>query len=118
MAQRESILSFFLSSPNRTTLLEKIIEVEGGTENPRKKALIHFCRTRWSQRGKTFERFVVAYPYLFKALSAIKGTEPCPEGFIVSYIDKIKSKALGLKRLLSTALLLLESTSCMCIQEH
>ena len=75
--------------------------MEGGTENPRKKSLIHFCRTRWSQRGKTFERFVEAYPYLFKALSAIIGTEPCPEGFVVSYIDKIKSTALGFKKTLS-----------------
>ena len=34
-------------------------------------------------------------------MSAIIGTEPCPEGFVVSYIDKIKSTALGFKKTLS-----------------
>jgi hypothetical protein len=71
ITQMGKIINFFNSSPNRSRLLSTVIERDETQPIRRKKILISFCATRWSQRDETFQHFQGSYLYIVKALRII-----------------------------------------------
>ena len=71
----KAITIFFNSSPNWEGLLEHIVKSRCiGTE--KSKVLVGMCKTRWSERGISYENFYLAIPFMVEPFEIMNGTYP------------------------------------------
>ena len=71
----KSIIIFFNTSPKREALLQHIYSIRCETVEKR-KILEGLCKTRWSERDISYERFYLAMPFIAESLEIINRTNP------------------------------------------
>lgn len=63
---------FFLSSPKRNGLLEKLIDKNvHSIHESKRKSLLDLCKTRWAERHGAYQHFYQAFLFIVEALEVI-----------------------------------------------
>ena len=80
----KSVLIYFNTSLKRENLLIHIVKRKRFSEE-RKKVLIGVCRTQWSERDVSYERFYLALPFIGETFEVINGTHTELDKFEETY---------------------------------